>query len=153
MATVRKRTWHNKDGEQTAWVADYFDQNGRRHIKTFERRGDAIAWLDNTKIEVKKAVHTPERQSITVAEAGELWIEQATIDGLERSTVRQYRQHLDLHITPFIGCVKLSALSTETVQNFRNKLLADKDKPRSRDMTKRVVVSLGAILAHAMAMG
>jgi hypothetical protein len=24
MAKVRKRTWTNKAGEQTAWIADYF---------------------------------------------------------------------------------------------------------------------------------
>jgi hypothetical protein len=37
MAKVRKRLWG--DGK-SAWVADYFDQNGRRHIKTFRpRRG------------------------------------------------------------------------------------------------------------------
>jgi hypothetical protein len=36
MATVRKRTWKTGgEGEvKTAWVADYFDQDGKRHIKT-----------------------------------------------------------------------------------------------------------------------
>jgi len=34
MAKIRKRTWTNSKGEQTAWIADYFDQDGKRHIKT-----------------------------------------------------------------------------------------------------------------------
>jgi hypothetical protein len=33
MAKVRKRTWTNKSGEQTAWIADYDDQDGKRQKK------------------------------------------------------------------------------------------------------------------------
>jgi hypothetical protein len=54
MAKVRKPTWQNRKGEQTAWIADYFDQAGKRHIKTFERKKDADAWLAETKIELKQ---------------------------------------------------------------------------------------------------
>jgi hypothetical protein len=38
MAKVRKRTWTRKAGPQTAWIADYFDQAGKRHIKTFPKK-------------------------------------------------------------------------------------------------------------------
>ena len=45
MAKVRKRTWRNKAGEQTAWIADYFssgpDGKPRRHIETFKTKKDA----------------------------------------------------------------------------------------------------------------
>ena len=75
MAKVRKRTWTNSKGEQTAWIADYFDQAGKRHIKTFERERDARAWLTETLVSVKQGTHTPESASITVAEAANLWIE------------------------------------------------------------------------------
>jgi hypothetical protein len=60
MAKVPKRTWTNREGEQTAWVADYFDQAGKRHIKTFERKLDAEAWLVTTRGEVARGTHTPE---------------------------------------------------------------------------------------------
>jgi hypothetical protein len=54
MATVNKRTWRTKDGkEKSAWYADYFDQDGKRHIKTFERKKDAEDWLAKTQVEVK----------------------------------------------------------------------------------------------------
>ena len=37
--SVRKRTWKNAKGEpQTAWVVDYVDQKGKRHIKTFKKK-------------------------------------------------------------------------------------------------------------------
>jgi integrase len=150
MASIRKRTWRNKGGEQTAWIADYFDQNGKRHIETFKMQREAKAFLAETQHEVKQGIHTPASASITVAEAGELWIEQAVTDGLEASTVRQYRQHLDLHIKPFLGSLKLAALAPAAVQDFRNTLIRN---DRSRVMAKKAVISLGAILATAMANG
>jgi hypothetical protein len=31
MASVRKRTWTSGGKAKTAWIADYFDQSGKRH--------------------------------------------------------------------------------------------------------------------------
>jgi len=150
MATVRKRTWHNKDGEQTAWVADYFDQNGRRHIKTFDKQKDAKVWLDETKIEVKRGVHTPERDSITVSEAAETWIQKCELEQLERSTLQQYRGHVDHYIKPSrIGAEKLARLPTPAIEAFRDDLL----KSYSRAMARKVLASLKSILGEAQRRG
>src|SRR6516225_5240635 len=100
MAKVRKRVWINKKGGHTAWVADYFDQGGKRHIKTFATKREASAWLVATQNEVKQGIHTPESTSITVAEAAVLWLEKGALEKLERSTLRQYRNHVDLHLKP-----------------------------------------------------
>ena len=43
MATVRKRTWKSGQENKTAWIADYFDQEGRRHIKTCKTKKEADA--------------------------------------------------------------------------------------------------------------
>ena len=91
VATVRKRTWRNSKGEQTAWVADYFDQHGSRRIKTFAKKKEADAFLVTTQGEVARGVHTPESASITVAEACEIWIERGELEKLERTTLKQYR--------------------------------------------------------------
>jgi integrase len=151
MAKVRKRAWKGADGaSKTAWVADYTDQAGKRHIKTFGTRKAADDWLVGARHEVAQGVHTPASASPTVAAAGEAWIAQGETDGLERSTLRQYRQHLDLHIRPFIGAVKLADLSPAGVREFRNRLIAE---GRSRAMAQKVIGSLGAILADAMGAG
>jgi integrase len=150
MATVRKRTWKSGGETKTAWIADYFDQDAKRHIKTFPTKKEANAWLVETQHEVKQGVHTPASTSITVAEAGELWITQAETDGLEASTLAQYRQHLKYHIQPFIGGVKLAEFAPSSVQSFRNTLVRE---GRSRVMAKKVVGSLGSILAAALAAG
>lgn len=42
--TVRKRRWITRNGAaREAWIADYCDQGGDRHIETFDRRKDAVA--------------------------------------------------------------------------------------------------------------
>jgi integrase len=146
MASVRKRV----QGKKVTFLVDYVDQEGKRRNKTFEREKDAKEWRDRAVVEIKDGVHTPPADSITVAEAGELWLAQGKTEGLEYGTSRQYGQHLRLHITPFIGRVKLAHLSPAHVQRLRDRLI---EEGRSRDMARRVVVSLGALLASAMSYG
>ena len=65
MASIRKRTWTTRKGEtKTAYVADYFDQHRKRHIKTFGKKKEAEAWLTDVKGEVKRGIHTPASTSI-----------------------------------------------------------------------------------------
>jgi len=150
VATVRKRTWRNSKGEQTAWVADYFDQHGSRRIKTFAKKKEADAFLVTTQGEVARGVHTPESASITVAEACEIWIERGELEKLERTTLKQYRSHADLHIKPSrIGREKLARLSTPTIEAFRDDLL----KKSSRPMARKVLTSLKSILGEAQRRG
>jgi integrase len=61
-------------------------------------------------VEIKQGIHTPPSTSITVREAGHAWVAKAAADGLERSTVRQYEQHL-AHLLPYIGALKLTVLT------------------------------------------
>src|SRR5215469_4296061 len=144
MASVRKRI---RNGKMEGWIADYFDQNKKRHIKTFRREKDAKAWLDTVKIEVRTGVHTPERDSITVAEAAELWIKRAKeIEKLETATVRQYENHVRLHINPRIGAIRLSTLSAPMIEQFKDQLLI----AGSRAMAGKVLTSLKGILGEAM---
>jgi integrase len=149
MATVTERTWTNKKGTQRAWVVSYTDGNGKRHIETFGRKGEATSRRIEIESAVKAGTHTPAHKSPTVAEAGEAWIKQAETDGLERATTRQYRQHLD-HIVPLLGQKKLSDLTIASVKSFRNDLIA---AGRSRVMAKKIVSNLGAILADAQSGG
>jgi integrase len=149
MANVHKRKWQNSKGEQTAWVADYFDQAGKRHIKTFTRQGDAKAWLVTAQGEVARGVHTPENTSITVAEAADLWVEKGKLEKLERSTLRQYRNHVDLHIVPLVGATKLARLSAPAIEAFRDDLL----RKGSRPMARKVLASLKSILGEAQRRG
>jgi integrase len=132
---------------QEAWVANFTDQHGKRRLKTFDKKKDADAFHSTATVEVRHGVHTSSKA--TVAKAAEKWIEDAE-DRLEPATVESYRQHLDQHIKPYLGAVKLSQLTVPVVRDFMDRLRADK---RSPAMVKRVVGDLGAILADAQERG
>lgn len=151
MAKIWQREWKTAKGEaRSAWVADYFDQHKKRHIKTFPTMAAADAYLVEARHEVAQRTHTAPSGSPTVTEAGEAWIAKAERDGLERSTVRQYTQHLNHHLAPFIGTTKLADLSPGNVEALRNALHR---AGRSAAMIRKIVGSLGGILADAMANG
>lgn len=149
MATIRRRTWTAAGETKSAWIADYFDQTGKRHIKTFARKKEAEAWLVTAQGEVQRGVHTAESTSITVAEAAALWLEKGDLEKLERATMRQYRNHVDLHINPLIGRQKLAHLSAPAIESFRDALL----KKGSRAMARKVLTSLKSILSEAQRRG
>jgi integrase len=132
-----------------AWVVDYVDQRGHRHIKTFGRRKDADAYHATVTVDVRRGIHLPDSESITVAEAGRLWLESSDGAGLERTTLDGYRQRLDFHIAPLLGAVKLSQLTVPMVRHFEDRLR----KTRSPAMVRIVLGALGAILTDAQERG
>jgi hypothetical protein len=148
--SVRKRSWRSKDGEtREAWVVDYADQLGARHHKTFRRKKDADRYHATVALDVASGIHTPDSASITVAAAAELWLAGSEAAGLERTTLVSYREHVNLHIVPFIGRTKLSAVTVALVRALEDRLRAE----RSPSIAKRAIGSLGSILADAMERG
>jgi integrase len=150
MATVRKRTRIAANGEEKiAWVADYHDQHKVRHLKTFATRKAAAAWLVETQGEVARGVHTPERASINVWEAAQLWLARGTAEQLERGTLRGYAVLVRLHIGPTIGAAKLAQLSTPMIEGWRDRLLAR----GSRALARKVLSALKSIISEAQRRG
>jgi hypothetical protein len=44
-----------------AWIVDYVDQEGDRHIETFARKKDADDYHATVKVDIRKGVHSAER--------------------------------------------------------------------------------------------
>jgi integrase len=151
---VRKRTWHKPNGETgEAWVVDY-KSNGKRHIKTFPTRKEAVAFRDTTGVEVREGRHVTHSVSITVADAAAVWLKACELGRgdnppAEHSTLRAYRSSLKHHIVPAIGKVKLSQLTRANVASFRDHLLTKLSRP----MAKKVLTSFKGILSEAEARG
>jgi integrase len=150
MASIRKRTWKSGGEEKIAWIADYFDQDGKRHIKTFPTKKAADAWLVGTRSEVSRGVHTPESTSITITDAAELWMKRGSLDGLERSTLESYRSHIERYVTPLLGAIKLARLTTPAIEAFRDELLK---RGLSRSMARKVLISVKSIVREAQRRG
>jgi len=149
--SIRKRTWKTANGDvRTAWVLDYFDQNRKRRLRTFDRKQDAEKFEATTRIQIGKGIHVADRESITVKEAGNMWLAECRAENLEPTTLEQYDQHLRLHIVPFIGSEKLSHLNVPFVSSFRTKL---RDEGRSPAMVRGVMGSLGALISVAQQRG
>ena len=145
--SVRKRAWKSPSGElKEAWVVDYVDQHGDRHLKTFAKKRDADAHHAIVATAVRAGVHTADSKSVTVARAAELWLESCEAAGLEWATIVDYRQHADLHIAPFLGALRLSQLTVPLVRGFEDRL---RQAGRSQAMVRKVRRSLGGILADA----
>jgi integrase len=163
--SVRKRTWTGAKGEQKeAWVVDYVDQTGKRRLKTFTKKKAADNFAATANVEIRAGIHTADSASVTVAEAGRLWIDTAEKgspgrEPLERATVTAYRQHLKLHIEPYLSNVKLSQLSAPMIREFEDKLArgdmpaGTEPQPRSPAMVRKVRVSLSSLLSDAQERG
>jgi integrase len=148
--SVRKRTWTTRRGEnKEAWIVDYIDQQGERHIQTFERKKEADEFHATVKVDVRQGIHTPQGRSPSVAEAAEDWIKYVKLEKRERSTIDHYRNHVDHHINPRLGREKLARLTTPRIQAFRDDLLAS----LSRAQSKKVLTSLKSLLKDAQRRG
>jgi len=149
--SVRKRTWENGDGScGEAWVVTYADRSGVRRSKNFDRKKDAENFADTVSVSVRAGLHVPDSQSVTLAEAGKLWLDSCELAGLERATLVDYRRHLELHIVPLIGAMKLSQLTAPAIRAFADTLHRNGTSPA---MGRKLRVSLSAILTDALERG
>ena len=163
--SIRKRTWQTELGEErSAWIVQYstaeLDKRGKRarHIRTFDRKKDAEDFRAQVQVDLKKGVHTPTSRSVTVAKAGNEWLD--SCGDLERTSRDQYGQHLKFHIVPYLGTVKLSALTVASVRDWQDKLRNGvpapgerETKSRSPAMVRKVTTSLSSLIANALERG
>jgi integrase len=152
--SVRKKILHQIDPatgaphEAVWWIADYADGNGRRHQVRFKHKRDAVAH-EEKKVAVRDGKYVVV-SDVTMADAARIWMSRVEANGMrhrgpvERSTLLQYRQHVDLHILPRIGNLKLPKLTRRAIEKFRDVLLTD--PAMSRAMARKVLVSLKSIL-------
>jgi len=142
--SVRKREWESGGESKSAWIVDYVDGEGHRHIKTFAKQKDANEYRDTVGVNIRAGVHS--NSKLTVAEAAAAWVKRVEADGAERTTIDQYRQHVELHIVPQIGRTKLSELTPQSVERLRDNLLKNLE---SRSMARKVLTSFKSLLKAA----
>jgi integrase len=143
---IRERTWEWNGKAKSAWVYEWKDLKGKKRLKTFKTKKAAQDFEATTRIDIKNGTHIADGDSITVAQAGELWLATCEDDGLKRSSIGRNRTHVNLHINPMIGATRLNKVTVAAVRAFADRL---RDAGRSKELTKMVLVSLGSILADA----
>lgn len=167
---IRKRTWTSKgkkkQAKKQAWIVDYYATSPRtgersRIVKQFKTEEEAKDFDAQTHVEKKQGMHVAASDNLTVREAAELWMDYIENDPdkqRERTTVDQYRQHVDLHINPLLGNVNLSKLTKPVIDKFTRSLL-DRPSARSngqkisRATARKILTSYKSLLKYAMACG
>ncbi len=144
--SVRKRTWG--DG-RTAWLVCYKDGAGKWKFETFARRKDADQRNAEVTVNVARGIHTAVDRKVTVASAAKAWLDFVTNEGRERSTIVQYKQHVDTHILPRIGGEKLATLTAPRMHTFRDDLVRDLSRP----LAEKILTTLKMILKDAVRRG
>jgi integrase len=99
---------------------------------------------------VARGVHTPERASINVYEAAQLWLERCAAEEVERGTMRGYQMLVRLHIGPSsIGATKPALLTTPAIEKWRDKLVSG----HSRILARKILGTLKSVLSEAQRRG
>jgi integrase len=133
---------------QEAWIVDYVDGAGRRHIQTFEKKKAADVYASKVKVDVNAGMHVALDNNRTMADVAQEWLKHVESEGRERATLRQYRQHVVHHIVPRIGGTRLAKFTLENSKRFRSDLLSG-EKKLSPAMARKVWVSFKSMLKNA----
>lgn len=147
--SVRKRTWTSGGKEKRAWAATVTDRNGKRRQKSFKTQKAAKDWEVQTEQEKKLGIYTPESETITVKEGGDLWLEKTEQDGLAPWTIYHYRRHVKNQINPRLGDMRLTELTVPVIERC-----CDEWRKGGKHATaKRALICLKLILKEAMRRG
>ena len=151
--SVRKKivTTTTPEGEPVEtlwWIADYSDGSGLRHQRRFKHKREALALHDQMKVAIRAGTHVSLPNDLTVAGVADKWLKRVEANARERGTLKSYREHVNLHILPRIGKLKLAKLTKAHVEHFRDGLISGVgDRPKlSRPTAAKVLRSLKAML-------
>src|SRR6516225_6150078 len=148
--SVRKKivTTTTPEGEPVEtlwWIADYSDGSGLRHQRRFKHKREALALHDQMKVAIRAGTHVSLPNDLTVAGVADKWLKRVEANARERGTLKSYREHVNLHILPRIGKLKLAKLTKGHIEHFRDGLMSGEQK-LSRPMAAKVLRSFKSML-------
>lgn len=157
--TIRKKTVIRSGKEYTFWEARY---TVGRDPGTGKQIQKSISGKTQKEVAQKLKAATTSLDAgtyispskMTVGEWLDIWA-QDYLGGVKPSTAFLYQKHIDLHIKPAIGAVRLEALNAHTIQGVYNQLGAERNgKPGLSPKTvKNIHGVLHKALQQAVAIG
>ena len=134
MASVRKRKWIHNGVESEAWVVNYTDNDGKRRLKTFDKKKAADEFRTTVEVEVRDGVHTAASASVTFAEAAKAFIEDSARrqkrGEIVGGTLHNYERYLNHFLPARFGRMKLSEMEAHHFQAAVDEL-GDKYAPNT----------------------
>ncbi|WP_242217990.1 tyrosine-type recombinase/integrase [Shinella zoogloeoides] len=124
MATVRKREWTHKGEVKTAWVVTYTDQEGKRRLKTFDKKKDAEAFRVQVEGEMARGIHVADNSSVKVGEAIDEYLRDAERrwkrNDITGMTLRGKTTKMQL-VKATIGAHLVSKLSSSVIETMMDR--------------------------------
>jgi integrase len=104
------------------WQIDYRDGQGRRHRATFDSRKEADNALTGIKARIGKGDYLAEKSLPKFRELAEDWFHGKA--DRRPGTVGNWRAHLDLHLNPRLGDLRLDRIDVALIEKLRDELRA-----------------------------
>lgn len=152
MASVRKRKWTHKGVEKEAWIVSYTDQNGKRRLKTFDKKKDADRHRSEVEVEIERGTHVSGLKAGTVRKVGEEFIRHTEAryrDGqVGWNRVREIKQHLDVRVFPILGAIKFEEIQLVDVERLHDQLV--RVRGNAAITSKKTIITLAQLEDFAL---
>lgn len=144
MACVRKR--------RGKWIIDFYDQFGKRRWETVgPNKKKAEEKLAKRLLEVGKGTYKPESQAERFTEVAEEWYKTQVLPNKRHKTAYYYRNHLDNHLMPYFGRLKiLRVADVGVIEKYIAKKLLE---GMSKATINKTITTLGTVMRYAVRRG
>jgi integrase len=97
--------------ETGKYEVDFRDQNHRRIQKTFDKKKDAEAYYEDSRVQVRQG-HFIQASKETIGELADQWIKRKRAsDGYRFQTLQNWQVHIDKYIKPDLGHIPIQRAS------------------------------------------
>lgn len=153
VGSIRKITSTRNGKQYTYWQARYtagYDPGTGKQIQrsiTGKTQKEVAQKLKQATYELDQGTYTAPCR-LTVLEWLDTWKKEYTED-VKPSTAYIYKKNIDMYIVPYIGSVKLQALTTPMIQALYNKLLKP-EKEGAKALSAKSVRNVHGVLHKAL---
>jgi integrase len=130
---------------QGRWRVDFRDQTGARHRATFDTRKEAETALSDFRREINQGTFVAAKEVPPFGQVAHEWF--AGKREHRPSTQAQWQAHIDRHLLPHIGKLRLDQIGVSAVERLRDTLRRDGLSPQT---VNKVLTTATAIFKLAV---
>jgi len=126
------------------WVVDFRDADGKRRWESYRTREEADDALSKRVQQLTKGTYRAPDQIPTFREVAESWL--ATKADHRVSSYSQWQVHLEKHLLPAIGDLRLNEIRVKHMEAFRDSRRKASLKPQT---VNKILTTAAAVLKYA----
>jgi integrase len=131
------------------WVLDYCDQHGKRRWKTMPKgttKKEAQQKLGEVIKLVHTGIHRSPKEIPLFKDVAASWLNSKEVV-VRYSTLKQYRSHVQIHLNPLLGHLKINRITFAVVEQYKAHRLQEGVSVVTLNKT---LTTLGAIMQYAL---